>query len=319
MKHAILLMMVAGVASATPIAQASGRGDHRSSRVDLQRSLRATLAVTNARAEAVTVFLDGRYGGHIAPGETWQRGLRPGAVAVEVRDPRGEVVAQTSRRLAAREWAELEVSAAPARLRIDNAAAVPLTVWVGSEIVAELAPGEHARVAVDAGPQRVRATYLQHGRSKQLASERRVFDEGSRESITFEPPATTLVSVSQRLDRRAQLTIDGAPGPWLEPGETRLVEVPVGTVALRFERYGRVLDARRVFAAPDRDAAWVAGSEPDRAARSAPQAAEADAVGWAWVDRARAVSGRALARPAPRDHHRHDDDDDDDDEECRSC
>jgi hypothetical protein len=190
---------------------------------------------------------------------------------------------------------------------------------VGREVVAELAPGAQARVWVDAGPQRVRATYLQHGRTTQLASERRVFDEGGRASITFEPPATTLVSVTQGLDRRAQLTIDGAPGPWLEPGETRLVQVPVGTVAMGFERYGRVLEARRVFAAPDRDTAWVAGADLTPAARSAPPAAEAAPVGWAWVDRARAAGSRTLVAPAPRDRHRHDDDSDDEDEECRSC
>lgn len=123
-----------------------------------------------------------------------------------------------------------------------NQSGTEVAVSLSGEPAKRLAPWASATFHAPAGDRILRATYRQFGLTRTLESDRLFVAPHGHTTVVLEPEDTARVLVTNTTYAAGELRVNGRTAATLQPGQSRVVSMPVGDAWLAFYDGGRLVD-----------------------------------------------------------------------------
>jgi hypothetical protein len=218
------------------------------------------LSIVNSTEDAAYVYVDGEFLGRVASGKGKVFESSPGRHRVSLMSQDGELLQRERLRTADGEMATVVLHPPHGILELQNDSGTALRITVDGEYLAEVQDGESVSQRVSPGRHRVRAFYRVKGSSVLLSRQDTRILDGAEQSLNLQPASSGWIHVSNTLNKRAELRVDGVRHGRLRAGESILIEAPLGHVELGLtDLKGRVIAEETVEVEPYRASSFFSG------------------------------------------------------------
>ena len=192
------------------------------------------ISIVNSSAEPAYVYVDGSFIGRVRPGKGRVFDADPGKHKLSLMSKDGELLHRERVQVAENEMATVVLHPPHGLLELANNSGADLRITLDGEYLADLPAGETISQRVSPGRHKVRAFYKVKGSEVLLSRQDTRIGKDAEKSLDFSPASSGWIQVSNSLAKRAELRVDGVRYGRLRPGETVLIEAPLGDVELGF-------------------------------------------------------------------------------------